>query len=542
MKVFAIACLMLSFGCASQKLPQDCDRQPASVARCWNVLKADRRRDFRPFLETDFTLRLQARFDLLKKYVGINGQDGVVAVTTKSENMEYKGWTWVRDGALMTNELLRQLSGGYDLPLLEKSGGFTPPPPSADRDWIIKQFKGYMEFTRKTQDDAGLDNLGEPRFDFSGKKYQGPWGRPQNDGPALRALTLIGFSRWLILSQSPEAESLLPQLYKAEPFDKLTSLVKRDLEYVSKHLNDRSVEIWEESSGHHFYALLVQAQALMEGADLARRLKDPGAAQVYQKAAEQALSMLETFKNKDRNQIDVSHDHQEKYPKPSELDVQVILAANHTTRAYNGPRDFLVTDPWFLSTVDQIEKRSQDRFEINKKVTQDSEGHKLGPLIFRYEEDKYNGSPDEANRYTGGHPWVLATAGVGEFYFNVARQMQRDGKITVNEIDQNFFKSLLGRDLTNSVVDQSQPLFTEIRTALIEKGKTFAYRIFHHLDGDGSFSEMINGTTGNPESIPELGWSDASVYSMLTAWKNATSGEPPQLFQKRTLKNQSRHR
>lgn len=40
--------------------------------------------------------------------------------------------------------------------------------------------------------------LGEPKFNADGSRFNGNWGRPQRDGPALRAISLITYSNWLL--------------------------------------------------------------------------------------------------------------------------------------------------------------------------------------------------------------------------------------------------------------------------------------------------------------------------------------------------------
>ena len=44
---------------------------------------------------------------------------------------------------------------------------------------------------------AGL-GLGEPKFTVQGKRFNGNWGRPQRDGPALRAIALITYANKLV--------------------------------------------------------------------------------------------------------------------------------------------------------------------------------------------------------------------------------------------------------------------------------------------------------------------------------------------------------
>jgi glucoamylase len=40
--------------------------------------------------------------------------------------------------------------------------------------------------------------LGEPKYLVDGSRFNQPWGRPQRDGPALRATALMTYSKWLI--------------------------------------------------------------------------------------------------------------------------------------------------------------------------------------------------------------------------------------------------------------------------------------------------------------------------------------------------------
>lgn len=43
--------------------------------------------------------------------------------------------------------------------------------------------------------------LGEPKFHVDETAFSGPWGRPQRDGPPLRAIAMITFANYLIVSQ-----------------------------------------------------------------------------------------------------------------------------------------------------------------------------------------------------------------------------------------------------------------------------------------------------------------------------------------------------
>ena len=40
--------------------------------------------------------------------------------------------------------------------------------------------------------------LGEPKFEINQTAFKGSWGRPQRDGPALRAIALMSYINWLL--------------------------------------------------------------------------------------------------------------------------------------------------------------------------------------------------------------------------------------------------------------------------------------------------------------------------------------------------------
>lgn len=71
---------------------------------------------------------------------------------------------------------------------------------------------------------------GEPKFYAGdGGVYMGPWGRPQTDGPALRASVLMQFARLIGLSDPFTKQHLYHSSLDG------ASLIKNDLEYVAHH-------------------------------------------------------------------------------------------------------------------------------------------------------------------------------------------------------------------------------------------------------------------------------------------------------------------
>lgn len=72
---------------------------------------------------------------------------------------------------------------------------------------IIEEYISSQAYIQTVSNPSGnLANsglgLGEPKFNVDESAYTGSWGRPQRDGPALRATALIDFGQWLVVSNT----------------------------------------------------------------------------------------------------------------------------------------------------------------------------------------------------------------------------------------------------------------------------------------------------------------------------------------------------
>jgi len=73
--------------------------------------------------------------------------------------------------------------------------------------------------------------LGEPKYQVDGKRFNGAWGRPQRDGPALRAITLMSYCNWLVKNgQSKTAKTVV------------WPIISNDLSYVGQYWNQVGFE------------------------------------------------------------------------------------------------------------------------------------------------------------------------------------------------------------------------------------------------------------------------------------------------------------
>lgn len=101
-------------------------------------------------------------------------------------------YTWTRDSALVFKSLVDMFKNG-DTALL-----------TVIEEYISSQ--AYIQTVSNPSGGLSSGGLGEPKFNVDETAFTGSWGRPQRDGPALRATALISFGQWLIVSYPDNAD------------------------------------------------------------------------------------------------------------------------------------------------------------------------------------------------------------------------------------------------------------------------------------------------------------------------------------------------
>lgn len=365
-----------------------------------------------------------------------DGNPGAVVASPSRNNPNYY-FHWVRDAALVTHVIVQLYQNTKE---------------HSYYDMILN----YISFSRSNQLTPNRSGgLGEPKFNVDGSAFNGDWGRPQNDGPALRAITLIHFAKEL-LSEGKE------EFVRALLYDNglpAQTVIKTDLEFVSHHWKEASFDLWEEVLGDHFYTRMVQRRALLDGAELARMLGDHGAADWYEKQGLALEESLFSFWDKNRKILVTTLNQSGGLQgKTSDLDVAVILGVLH---GYRGDGFLSPTDDRVLATAATLESAFKTLYSINGQSN-------LGTAIGRYPEDHYDGYTTSSQ----GNPWVLATAALAEFYYKAG-----DPK----------------------------------------KGDAFLKRLQYHSNPDGSLSEQMNRDSGFMQGAGDLTWSYASFLTALFA-------------------------
>lgn len=319
----------------------------------------------------------------LKKLLANVSPSGMVAGTVIASPSHEYYFHWVRDASIVLDELRKS------------------DPKTAVS--ILGDFAKLSREQQKLQTRSGARGLGEPKFNVDGSAFTGDWGRPQDDGPALRAIVLIEEAkrRWMSGDLAGAKE-----LYDGKiPTE---SVVKADLEYISHHWNQTSFDLWEEVRGFHFFTRMVQRKALVRGAELARLMGDRGAADWYSKQA--GLLKKEILKHwiprKGYLVATLGRDGGADY-KYSGLDSAVVLGV---LLGSVGDGFMGVSDSRVRATVKALERKFRGIYTINKRAGIP------GVAIGRYPEDKY----------FGGNPWVLTTLAFAEYYYRLGAAARGD--------------------------------------------------------------------------------------------------------------------
>lgn len=376
---------------------------------------------------------------------------GAVIASPSRRDPDYF-YHWVRDAALVSGALVQELAQTSD---------------SAARHVLIERLKQWVRFERGLQQTPNKSGgPGEPKFQVNGLAFDGDWGRPQNDGPAARAIAMIGFARELLR----EGQGDWVKRYLYEAVLPANTAIKTDLEYTAHHWGEDCFDLWEEVKGHHFFTRMLQRRALLDGAELAALLGDAGAAAFYRQQGVAVETELRKHVNVEKDLIEPTLDRTAGWNHKVEgLDAAVLLGILH---GYRGDGFFAPSDPRVLRYAGKLERRFADLYAINQKMP------RLSPLVGRYPEDVYSGVD-----MTGGNPWFITTHTVGEIYCRAGRELRSP--------------------------------------QLREKGKLFLQRTVSHLGPSGRMTEQLQRETAAPQGAADLTWSYASY---LTAF-NVCAGD-----------------
>jgi glucoamylase len=260
----------------------------------------------------------------------------------------------------------------------------------AETSWREAVAGDFKQFLRTDEDLArahGEALSGETRVNADGTLDISKWPRPQNDGPAMRAIALLHWQAAARFGDELTAD--------------VDALLRADLRYTQRHWREACFDIWEEEKGLHYYTLRASAAALKAGAEWLEGRQENAEAAVCREDAGAMLGQLDTYWREDL-QFLKSRVLEGNAPTAKELDIAVIFAAIHA--GANDPTHS-VRDERMLATLTRLEALFDADYPINR-----NRGAGRGPAMGRYAGDVY---------YSGG-AYYFSTLAAAEFCFRAA--------------------------------------------------------------------------------------------------------------------------
>ncbi|KAJ4293534.1 hypothetical protein N0V90_008817 [Kalmusia sp. IMI 367209] len=409
---------------------------------------------------------------------------GVLIASPSTENPNYY-YTWTRDAALTLKMVVDEfLHGNQDVQ-------------SKIRDYIKAQ--AILQTVSNPSGALGSGRgLGEPKYYANLTRFNGDWGRPQRDGPALRATALITYSRYL-LSTGIDSD-------KTEA-NTIWAVVQNDLNYVAQYWNQTGFDLWEEVDGSSFFTTAVQHRALVEGAALGKQLEQDVSA--YESQAPNVLCFLQAYWN-GRYAVANINVKQQDFSR-SGIDANTVLTSIATFDPYAGCADalFQPCSPRALANLKEYVDAFRTIYTINQDVAQNGTCVATG----RYAEDVY----------FNGNPWYLTTLAVAEQLYDAIQQWSTLRSITIDETSLAFWQSVYPSAQVGTYDKGGYGDYAKLENAVLDYADGFVETALKYTPENGALAEQYNREDGTPLSARDLTWSYASFVTMRGARLAATS-------------------
>jgi glucoamylase len=391
------------------------------------------------------------------------GSPGSVIASPQMNNPNYY-FHWVRDSAIVARALIQLI------PFVQ---GTSSEP-------VIREFIGdFARFSEKIQNVNSPYGAGETRFLPDGSMDLSEWPRPQYDGLALRALTLLDY-----LAQNGQGASL-------SDTDRMQRVIRKDLDDIAKFYNANGFDLWEYANGFHFFTRMTQLKALETG----REYFGKRSSKSWAGAARDLSGQLQSHWHPESGTISWSGPVTDSHGQPininfADYDSSVSLAMVHAAPA--GSFDDLDERVW--SSLWKQEDYFLKTFPINK-------GKTFGPAVGR----------DPYDSYYGGNAFFFLTSAFAEHRFRAAIQLRNTRALPVTAFRKATLEHLLRRPVNESVL-RGRSLI-ELSQAFAAEGDAFLKTMLEAIPPDGMMAEQMSKVDGAPVSAKDLTWSYASLLT-----------------------------
>ncbi|PPR00459.1 hypothetical protein CVT24_004520 [Panaeolus cyanescens] len=400
---------------------------------------------------------------------------GIVIASPSTHDPDYV-YTWTRDASLVFKALTEQYIRGDDTsPALRT---------------LLDQFVQSQTELQKVSNPSGTittGGLGEPKFNIDMSPYTGAWGRPQRDGPPLRATAIIMYGNWLLDQQNTTYVK-----------QKLWPVIKLDLDYTAQTWNNTGFDLWEEVSSSSYFTTAVQARALVEGAIFAERIGETAVVANYKTQAANALCFAQSYWNPNGRYITANTGGGR-----SGKDANPGIASNHNFDPSLGC-DAVTLQPCSdkaLANLKAYVDAFRSIYPINNGIPS-SQAVATG----RYPEDVYY----------GGQPWYLTTLGVAEQLYNALITWKKQGFVEITSISLPFFQQIVPSAAVGKY-ESTTSTYTTLTNAVKTYADGFINVVQKYTPSNGALAEQYHRNNGAQLSAKDLTWSYAAFVTAIAA-------------------------
>ncbi|KAF8637794.1 hypothetical protein AX17_002564 [Amanita inopinata Kibby_2008] len=401
---------------------------------------------------------------------------GVVIASPSTSNPNYL-YTWNRDSALVFKTIIDQYTLGLDTSLRSQIDNYV-------------QAQKIIQQVSNPSGTVTTGGLGEPKFNIDETAFTAPWGRPQRDGPALRATALITWANYLLSNNNATYVT-----------NTLWPVIKLDLDYVATNWNKSTFDLWEEVNSSSFFTTTVQHRALREGAKLASAIGQSSTS--YTNQADNLFCFQQSYWN------NAGYMTANTGGGRSGKDANTVLTSIHTFDAAAGcdAATFQPCSDKALSNLKVYVDSFRSIYQINSGIASNS-----GVATGRYPEDVYY----------NGNPWYLTTLAVAEQLYDALIVWKTQGSIQVTSVSQPFF-SAFSSGISTGTYNSTSSTFNTLTSAIKTYADSFVAIVAKYTPSNGGLAEQYDRNTGKPTSAADLTWSYASLLTSYFARNGVAS-------------------
>jgi glucoamylase len=437
--------------------------------------------------------------------------NGAVIASPSNNDPDYF-YQWTRDAALTITSLVLQIS---DKKLKNIDNLRHTVESYIENQYYIQRVDNLSGNCNDTEKSC----LGEPKFMPDNSPFNHVWGRPQRDGPGLRASTIIHYVNLL-----DQYETRVINNFLNNTQDIYFEIIKPDLIYIIYNWQKVGFDLWEEVNSHHFFTSITQMRALLDGISIAKRFgDDPQFINDLHNTMVQLKKFI-LFESGFISQFSyILETPQLVYSgKRSGLDLATLLGSIHAhplSYTYDVNYNlipFNTNSTYLLNTLYFMVADMKYRYPINHGRISDKLG---GFALGRYPEDVYDG-----HGTSEGNPWFISTATAAEVMYRYIYQLKSSKvDLFISSDNLQFLDQFLDPEIQiNETIEYGSISFNKILTDMFDYADSYLKIIKEHVDDNGFISEQFNKYSGFMQGAPQLTWSHSALWNAFR-WRNITN-------------------